>query len=702
MSYFKRYLKAPHFEDKDKSRKSHFLNSILLISIPISILMTILSIVANWEEGIGASIIGFVLIILSYTLIRLKKLTVSSLIFLFTILVVSLISAYFGSGIFDSTLFLIPILIIAAGLLLKQRLFILFSVISLFITIIVMILSWKNIHSLPSNDDFIGVVIIVSIFFILTLISTGILIKYLRDSTNESKMNEERFRSITEKLNLGIFSYTPDGKLNYANDYLCEKLGYSREEILTKNFIEFIHPDHRQMIIERAKARLGGKEVVENYEIKSIFKDGSIHWLDLSASMVSVDDKVLVLGGIFDITNKKELEKQVFEEKEQLEKAQKLESLGVLAGGIAHDFNNLLTGIMGNISLINLYMEKKDDAKIEKSLKNIQQVVKRASDLTNQLLTFSKGGSPILKVASLENIIRENTSFVLSGSNVDYNIEIANNLWDVNIDTGQISQVVQNLIINSDQAMQEGGNIEIRLENTNGKDIPNIPGTEIPPGEYVQIEIKDTGKGIPKEIINKIFDPYFTTKQTGNGLGLATVYSIIDKHNGYIDLKSTENEGTVFTLYLPKAIIKNRGKKSTSQELVIETNSNFSKSKRILIMDDELLVQKVAEEIFKGLNFKVDLTKNGEEALEKFKESIINGKQYDIVLLDLTIPGGMGGEKTISKILELDPEVYAIATSGYSSDPVMANYKQYGFKEILKKPYSIEEVKKLVDNFLTP
>ncbi|RKX84646.1 MAG: hypothetical protein DRP58_06940, partial [Spirochaetes bacterium] len=641
--------------------------------------MTILSIVANWEEGIGASIIGFVLIILSYTLIRLKKLTVSSLIFLFTILVVSLISAYFGSGIFDSTLFLIPILIIAAGLLLKQRLFILFSVISLFITIIVMILSWKNIHSLPSNDDFIGVVIIVSIFFILTLISTGILIKYLRDSTNESKMNEERFRSITEKLNLGIFSYTPDGKLNYANDYLCEKLGYSREEILTKNFIEFIHPDHRQMIIERAKARLGGKEVVENYEIKSIFKDGSIHWLDLSASMVSVDDKVLVLGGIFDITNKKELEKQVFEEKEQLEKAQKLESLGVLAGGIAHDFNNLLTGIMGNISLINLYMEKKDDAKIEKSLKNIQQVVKRASDLTNQLLTFSKGGSPILKVASLENIIRENTSFVLSGSNVDYNIEIANNLWDVNIDTGQISQVVQNLIINSDQAMQEGGNIEIRLENTNGKDIPNIPGTEIPPGEYVQIEIKDTGKGIPKEIINKIFDPYFTTKQTGNGLGLATVYSIIDKHNGYIDLKSTENEGTVFTLYLPKAIIKNRGKKSTSQELVIETNSNFSKSKRILIMDDELLVQKVAEEIFKGLNFKVDLTKNGEEALEKFKESIINGKQYDIVLLDLTIPGGMGGEKTISKILELDPEVYAIATSGYSSDPVMANYKQYGF-----------------------
>ncbi len=663
---------------------------------------TILSSAVNWEEAIVASIIGFVFMILSYTLIRLKKLTVSSLIFLFTILVVSLISAYFGSGIFDSTLFLIPILIIAAGLLLKQRLFILFSVISLFITIIVMILSWKNIHSLPSNDDFIGVVIIVSIFFILTLISTGILIKYLRDSTNESKMNEERFRSITEKLNLGIFSYTPDGKLNYANDYLCEKLGYSREEILTKNFIEFIHPDHRQMIIERAKARLGGKEVVENYEIKSIFKDGSIHWLDLSASMVSVDDKVLVLGGIFDITNKKELEKQVFEEKEQLEKAQKLESLGVLAGGIAHDFNNLLTGIMGNISLINLYMEKKDDAKIEKSLKNIQQVVKRASDLTNQLLTFSKGGSPILKVASLENIIRENTSFVLSGSNVDYNIEIANNLWDVNIDTGQISQVVQNLIINSDQAMQEGGNIEIRLENTNGKDIPNIPGTEIPPGEYVQIEIKDTGKGIPKEIINKIFDPYFTTKQTGNGLGLATVYSIIDKHNGYIDLKSTENEGTVFTLYLPKAIIKNPKKESTSQELVIETNSNFSKSKRILIMDDELLVQKVAEEMFKGLNFKVDLTKNGEEALEKFKESIINGKQYDIVLLDLTIPGGMGGEKTISKILELDPEVYAIATSGYSSDPVMANYKQYGFKEILKKPYSIEEVKKLVDNFLTP
>jgi len=557
MRFLKNYLQSPTFIDREQTRRAHFLHLLLLFSIPVSLITTTLSIIAGWTEGIGSSLLGLLLFIVSFIFLKLKKINVSSILFLSTLLIVSLISAYFGGNIFDSTLYMVPILITISGLLLEGRLFILFSTISLLLTVITTLLSWYNFQHLPANTDFTGALIITTIFFIFTIVTTKILIQYLRDSINESKLNEEKFRTITEKLNLGIFTYTENGIINYANDYFCKTIGYTREELLLIPFINFIHPDYKQLVMERAERRLNNKDAIDNYEVEVVYKDGSNHWIYLSASKVDVQEKTLGLGGIYDITQKKEIEQQLFEERAQLEKAQKLESLGILAGGIAHDFNNLLTGISGNISLIELYREEKDDIKIDNSLKNIQQVVKRASDLTTQLLTFSKGGSPVLKVASLENIIRENTGFVLSGSNVDYNIQFESDLWHVNIDSGQISQVIQNLIINADQAMQDGGNIEIDIKNTYLEDIPNLPGKEVTPGDYVYIKIKDNGSGIPKEILDKIFDPYFTTKEEGNGLGLATVYSIIEKHNGYLDVESVQNKGTVFTIYLPKAIEQN-------------------------------------------------------------------------------------------------------------------------------------------------
>jgi PAS domain S-box-containing protein len=489
--------------------------------------------------------------------------------------------------------------------------------------------------------------------------------------------------------------------LNYANDYFCTKTGYSREELLSKHFIELIHPDHKQLVMERAISRLSGDDVIDNYEIKVIFKDGSTHWIALSANKVNVQDKLLGLGGIFDITRRKELEQQILEEKEQLEKAKKLESLGILAGGIAHDFNNLLTGILGNISLIDHYLEENNTTEIKASLRDVQQVVKRASNLTNQLLTFSKGGSPILKVVSLENIIRENTSFVLSGSNVNFNILTDTNLWYVNIDAGQISQAIQNLVINADQAMPNGGRIDIKLENIPLKHKKKVNGAEIPIGDYVLIEIKDSGQGISKEIINKIFDPYFTTKQKGNGLGLATVYSIIEQHGGYIYVESEQTQGTIFSLYLPKASKQNIEIKSEHSVPIMKTDNYSENQKKILIMDDEKSVQIVVEKMFMKLNFKVDLTNDGSIALERFKESLSSGEKYDIVLLDLTVPGGMGGKETISHIIKLDPTVFAIATSGYSNDPVLADYELHGFKEILKKPFTFTEIKKIVQKLIS-
>ncbi|MCF6335895.1 MAG: ATP-binding protein, partial [Spirochaetales bacterium] len=484
----------------------------------------------------------------------------------------------------------------------------------------------------------------------------------------------------------------------YVNNYFFRFLGYSEEDIYTIDFIEFVHPDHKKLVLDLSRARLAGKEVQDNYEIKVIFKDGSTHWVVISASKVNLKSQQLGLGGMFDITKRKNLEQQIAEEKAQIDKAKKLESMGILAGGIAHDFNNLLTGILGNISLINLYLEENDTAKIKDKLHDVQLVIKRASDLTNQLLTFSKGGLLTLKIASLENIVRENTAFVLSGSNVNYNISKDDNLWKVSVDTGQISQVIQNLIINADQSMPNGGKIDIKLENFSVNENIIITGVEIPEGDYVRVEIKDTGTGIPKDIINKIFDPYFTTKQEGNGLGLATVYSIIEQHEGCICVESERGYGTTFSLYFKKTThqnINNLPKQHAKQK---KSYRKDQKQRRILIMDDELLVLTVAEEIFKNMNFDVDLSGNGTDVLEKIKNSILTGERYNIVLLDLTIPGGMGGKETLHHILNIDPGVNAIATSGYSSDRVMANYKMYGFNGILKKPYTFEDIEKLVEN----
>ncbi len=543
---------SPFSKNAIQNRKSHFLKILLHISIPASIFVTFLAYGIKWHEGVAASLTAFIFFVLSFFLLHLKKTTIASLIYLSGILLASLISSYYGGNIFDTTLYLIPILIVTAGLLLEKNIFMIFTAGSLLLTTAVTFISWRNFRTLPSDKEFAGALILFNLFIIFTIITTRILIYYLRKSNNEARLSEEKFRTITEKLNLGIFTYTENGILNYANDYLCRKIGYSREELLTKNFIDLIHPDHKELVLKRAKGRLEGKDIIDNYEIKVIFKDGSTHWIALSASKVNVQNTLLGLGGIIDVTRRKELEQQVLKEKEQVGKVKKLESLGVLAGGIAHDFNNLLTGILGNISLIEYYLNENDSIKITKSLKNMQQVIKRASGLTHQLLTFSKGGAPVLKVASLENIIKDTTRFVLSGSNVEYNIKIEDNLWKVNIDTGQISQVIQNLVINANQAMKEEGRIDIKLENKSIDKNIIISGTEIPYGNYVQIEIKDIGSGIPKDILNKIFDPYFSTKETGNGLGLSTVYSIIEQHNGFITVNSIQGKGTEINLYFPR------------------------------------------------------------------------------------------------------------------------------------------------------
>jgi len=375
----------------------------------------------------------------------------------------------------------------------------------------------------------------------------------------------------------------------------------------------------------------------------------------------------------------------------ELLKGKKLESVGILAGGIAHDFNNILTAIMGNVSLAKNYIDP--DNRAYKRLEEADKATVRAKDLTHKLLTFSKGGAPVKKAASIEELIRESSGFILSGTSVKSMFSFANDLWSVDVDTGQISQVIQNLCLNASQAMPGGGLIRVRVKN---EIVPEDTILPLAPGKHIKISFKDNGVGISQKNIARIFDPYFTTKQEGSGLGLATVYSIINNHDGYIMAESEMDIGTVFTLYLhageklPEAVEHEKD----------QHQGEHKTSGRILVMDDEEIVREVAGEMLSHIGFEVDFALHGEEALEKYSEAQRNGNPFDVVIMDLTVPGGMGGGEAIKELLKIDPDAKAIVASGYSNNPIMANFKEYGFTAMVSKPFHFEEIEKILKNTL--
>jgi nitrogen-specific signal transduction histidine kinase/ActR/RegA family two-component response regulator len=380
-----------------------------------------------------------------------------------------------------------------------------------------------------------------------------------------------------------------------------------------------------------------------------------------------------------DITERKKIEEEHI-------KNEKLESLGLLAGGIAHDFNNILTAIMGNISLARASVDTQ--SLISRLLIEAEKASVRAKDLANQLLTFAKGGAPNKKSDTIFDILMESSEFVLRGSNVRANYIISNDLWPVEIDEGQISQVIQNLVINAQQAMPEGGTIEIRAKN-----VKITPEEEREPflkaGDYIKIQIRDNGMGIPPAYIQKVFDPYFTTKNKGSGLGLSISYSIIKRHEGYITVVSELGKGTTFSIFLPAWSDQVLSMKENKKSLV------FGKG-RVLIMDDEEPVRNIGEEILKHLGFEVVSATDGAEILELYRKEKLSGRPFDLVILDLTIPGGMGGKETMQKLIEMDPDVKGVVSSGYSDNLVMSEFQKYGFRGIVPKPYKIEEFSQAV------
>jgi two-component system cell cycle sensor histidine kinase/response regulator CckA len=512
------------------------------------------------------------------------------------------------------------------------------------------------------------------------------------EKTNQQLNNEIQERKNIENQRDRLFNLSIellciagfDGYFKQINPAFIRTLGWTEEELLSKPWLDFIHPDDVSKTASMGEQLIQGN-TVRSFENRYRCKDGTYRWISWSSFPLLEDELIFAVAR--DITNQKQME-------DELLKARKLESISLLAGGIAHDFNNLLMAIYGNLSFIK--SEFNPESSESDIIHDIEISVERARKLTHQLLTFSKGGDPIKETASLAELVIETVKFALRGSNVRSEFSFSDDLYLVDIDKGQFCQVIHNLVINADQSMPDGGIISIRGNNLYLKKDEKTGIRSLSPGEYIQLEIQDRGIGIPEKYIDKIFDPYFTTKSKGNGLGLATSYAIISKHEGTIQVRSTIGEGTTFTIVLPAST--HRQQASTQSK---ESETRTMSSLRILVMDDDSTIRTMIGRMLLKLGHQSDETKDGVELLELYRCAQQNNTPYDVIIMDLTIPGGMGGKETIAHIREFDKNVKVIVSSGYSNDPIMANFKQYGFNGIICKPYQSSQLQKVIDSLFS-
>ncbi len=522
-----------------------------------------------------------------------------------------------------------------------------------------------------------------------------------RDITNRKRMEAERDQALTnlaserERLTVtlrsigdGVLATDEKGIIVFINRVTEQLTGWPEQEAIGLPVEKVFHiiceetgevcdnPVHKVL-------ELGVIVDLANHTVL-IARDGTRRSIADSGAPIR-DRESNIIGTVLvfrDVTLEKKTEAELL-------KIKKLESIGVLAGGIAHDFNNILAAIMGNINLAAQYIDTKSEAGT--LLKEAEKASRRAKQLTQQLLTFSRGGEPVKRIESLPELIRESADFVLHGTNIVCEYHIADDLWMVEVDRGQLGQVIQNLVLNSRHAMPEGGTISIRCTNIkeSGKELFQ----SLQDKKYVRIVLHDTGVGIPEQMLDKIFDPYFTTKQEGSGLGLAISHSIIKKHNGYIQAHSQVGHGTTFTIYLPACTGQQ------SEQAAVETTVPAG-SGTILIMDDEEMFVDVAARMLEHFGFEVVATKDGAEAIAEYRRLMENEIPVRAIILDLTVPGGMGGKEAVHEIRRINPSAKVIASSGYSTDPIMANYKDYGFNGSIAKPFSLKELSRAINTAL--
>ena len=492
-------------------------------------------------------------------------------------------------------------------------------------------------------------------------------------SEEAQRRSEERYRDLFENTNDLIVSARPDGSIEYVNGAWCSTLGYSRAEAERLSLLELLHPSCDAACREHLRSLLRG-EGGGQVRTTLTAKDGRMVVLEGDVSLMREHGKSVGFRAILRDTT----EREILEE--ELRKREKLESVGLLAGGIAHDFNNILTAVLGNISLAQAAAAPGDP--VHARLIEAEKAALAARGLTQQLLTFSHGGSPVKRLTSVAQLVRDQTIFSCRGSSVDCQIRTDPALWAVEVDEGQIGQVVNNLVLNAVQSMNNGGTVEVSADNVTvgPQDDPLLPR-----GNFVRITVHDTGCGIPRENLQRMFDPYFTTKPGGTGLGLAVTYSIVKQHGGHISVDSEWGRGTTFVLYLP----------ASTQALPAPEYSVLEPQHgkgRILVMDDERIVREIAAAMLTELGYEAVSAVDGTAAIGLYKQARAQGRPFDAVIMDLTVPGGMGGKEAVRKLHSLDPGARVLVSSGYSNDPVMANYSEYGFCGVISKPYRLADL----------
>lgn len=498
-----------------------------------------------------------------------------------------------------------------------------------------------------------------------------------RQADEMLRKSEEQYRLLFDKNNDQIFLHKIDDELKptrfiNVNERACEKLGYSKEELLQLTVYDIDAKEEQQKIQNNSRILLERKSHL--FETIHVTRNGELCPVEINAHIVEMDGEQVVFSIARDISERKQIE-------EEIQKSQRLESIGVLAGGIAHDFNNLLSIILGNAQL--LRTKSTDTETIAKYIQNIEQGATQASHLTQQLLTFARGGEPIKSKTRLEDLIRESVQLALSGLEKTAEFQMAENLWPAEIDKGQIRQVLHNLVLNADQAMPGNGEIVVSSQNVTASEVNALRALES--HYFVEIRIQDFGEGIPETEIEKIFDPYYTTKESGSGLGLTVAYSIVRKHQGLLTVESKVGQGTTVHIYLPAM--------PTEAVRQAAKRQSFENCRgKLLVMDDEDLVLDMIRDLLTDIGFEVACVKEGEQLLQAYKAAQHDGTPFDAVIMDLTISKGMGGKATIERLRQLDPQVKALVSSGYSNDTIMANYASYGFDGVVAKPFTLDEL----------
>lgn len=494
--------------------------------------------------------------------------------------------------------------------------------------------------------------------------------------------SEEKYKGIIDNIQIGISVINPKMEIISINSQMKEWFPSIDVSKKPTCYVAYNDPPKRKIcpycptietlkdgLVHESVSQTSSSKEIKNYRVVS------------SPIRDSKGNVIAAVEMVEDITEKLRMETELL-------KQEKLESLGVLAGGIAHDFNNILLSLIGNISLAK--NESQEGSELRELICEAERAAERAKSLTHQLLTFSKGGAPVMETKTIDGVIRETAEFVLHGTRARCGFSIADDLHAVDVDEDQISQVINNMVINAVQSMPSGGLIHIEAQNVSldaEGDLP--PGS----GEYIRIAIKDHGIGIPDEHLKKIFDPFFTTKESGNGLGLSSCYSIINRHGGHIHVESEVGRGSTFSIYLPTS--KRKQKKTRGTEDLIETGGG-----KILVVDDEEPIRKLTNKMLKKLGYKADVVSNGFQAIKHYQKAMRISRPYDAVILDLTVPGGLGGREIVEQLYQIDPGVKAIVSSGHSNDPILADYKTSGFCQRLVKPYKVEDLSRVLKQIL--